>query len=928
MAVIFGTTGNDTLNGTAADDEIYGFGGRDYIAAGDGDDLIDGGVDVGAPLPFSSYHAGSGNDTILAYTQDAALYGGDGDDLLIANGEGASLTGGVGNDTLTGADNHEARQFGYEGVFDFFSESFSPEFGADVITTGLGFDLVSITTGFDDFEITDLAYGDVVRFFNLDLLSSAFSYNILTGNLEVDTDGNSVPDRFIDIGTGFAGDVLTTEIFEYDGYSPLAFVYFLSATVVNATGGSGRDLLAGGAADDQLAGGAGDDVLKGYLGADTLTGGAGFDTILGGDGDDVIYGYLDTADALIAGGATRETLSGGAGDDFISATNSAYSSSSGNVNFVVYGGIGNDTLIGSDGRDYFYDVSGSDLIVGGGGIDEYIVGYDLYTHDGEGDLPADRLYILNNARLSENGSHTDTLNGVETVEILDGDGDDILISISYDPSKIGPIGGGTHVRLGGNSGGVDAGDDFLQNISGVATLTTGDNSADTLIGGEGFEFFHLFGDGGDFVSSGAGYDIIQVSAFNNLSGIPAKEIVIVDFDQSDGLYLNRSGVGLANVTITQADGRTSLTFDVNIDGVSDVKLTFLGLYDGEFSFTNGGSLGTRIEFTGDIDRRGFAGGYFADLLVGGANDDTLYGFHDDDTLKGGSGADLLEGADGFDIASYDGSGAAVTVNLFTGSTSGGDAAGDILQSIEGVIGSGWDDSLTGDGQGNFLLGGAGADTIDGGGGNDTASYDGSSAAVSVNLLNALASGGDAQGDVLTSIENLIGSKYGDMLAGDVAANLIVGAGGADTLYGDAGNDTLNGGGAADLIFGGDDDDWIFGDLGADELRGEAGNDTIDGGGGADTLIGREGNDSLSGGIGDDRLFGGDGDDTLDGGNRNDFRVSGQNGNDLLFGGAGIDELFGGLDDDTLDAGGGNDRAIGGAGDDSVYGGAGDDSVTG
>ena len=53
----------------------------------------------------------------------------------------------------------------------------------------------------------------------------------------------------------------------------------------------------------------------------------------------------------------------------------------------------------------------------------------------------------------------------------------------------------------------------------------------------------------------------------------------------------------------------------------------------------------------------------------------------------------------------------------------------------------------------------GADTLDGGDGTDTASYEGSSAAVTVSLVaGATNTGGDAEGDTLSNIENLTGSE--------------------------------------------------------------------------------------------------------------------------------------------------------------------------
>ena len=69
--------------------------------------------------------------------------------------------------------------------------------------------------------------------------------------------------------------------------------------------------------------------------------------------------------------------------------------------------------------------------------------------------------------------------------------------------------------------------------------------------------------------------------------------------------------------------------------------------------------------------------------------------------------------------------------------------------------------------GNATLTGAGdADTLDGGIGTDTASYTGSGAGVTVNLATGTGSGGDAQGDTLTAIENLTGSAFADVLTGD------------------------------------------------------------------------------------------------------------------------------------------------------------------
>src|ERR671920_696599 len=71
------------------------------------------------------------------------------------------------------------------------------------------------------------------------------------------------------------------------------------------------------------------------------------------------------------------------------------------------------------------------------------------------------------------------------------------------------------------------------------------------------------------------------------------------------------------------------------------------------------------------------------------------------------------GGSGFDLASYAGSRAGVSVSLLNFTAFGGDAGGDTLYNIEGLIGSGSGDSLAGDDYANRLEGGAGSDGLNG-----------------------------------------------------------------------------------------------------------------------------------------------------------------------------------------------------------------------
>ena len=176
--------------------------------------------------------------------------------------------------------------------------------------------------------------------------------------------------------------------------------------------------------------------------------------------------------------------------------------------------------------------------------------------------------------------------------------------------------------------------------------------------------------------------------------------------------------------------------------------------------------------------------------------------------------------------------------------------------------------------------------------NDSVSYAGSNSGVTINLATNAHVGGWAQGDNLTSIENIIGSAEIDNITGNDKDN---------TIRGGAGNDTLN---------GGDGDDIIEGGAGADRIDGGAGNDTISfenagsttglfitlfqilsgSGVGAfghafgdtyfsiENVIGSDARDTINGTSGDNILEGGDGADLL----------TGEGGNDVFAGDGGSD----------------------------------------
>ena len=221
-----------------------------------------------------------------------------------------------------------------------------------------------------------------------------------------------------------------------------------------------------------------------------------------------------------------------------------------------------------------------------------------------------------------------------------------------------------------------------------------------------------------------------------------------------------------------------------------------------------------------------------------------------------------------------------------------------------------------------LTGSSGNDTLTGGAARDTLGYTNSPTGVTVDLSTNTASGGDAQGDIISGIENVNGSFD---------------PGTSDTLTGNGGDNTLDGNDGADNIFGGDGNDRIIGGFGADNLQGEAGfQDLITGGPGGDTISGGAGSQDYSlytgsaainvtiGGAssggdaagdtlqGDTEFISGTAfDDTITG--DDDFNdINGEDGNDTIFGGQTAADT--------------TDDLIGGPGADAINGGAGDDGV--
>ena len=649
----------------------------------------------------------------------------------------------------------------------------------------------------------------------------------------------------------------------------------------------------------------------------------------------------------------------------------------GNSNDLIFGGAGNDTINGGVGLDVVdYSALGATVSLGAFGVVnkgtlgtdsliavESIIGSsllgDTVDHSGASVAPA-------------TGTITNLTTGAVTVN-----GTASPLPLTFTVSQFENVTG-----------------------SGFADTITGNSANNSLSGGAGNDTF--FGTAGtDTINGGLGTDTANYSALTNVVTLGAFGVVKKGTLGTDSLIAVESIIGSSllgdtvdhsGATVAPATGTiTNLTTGaVTVNGTaSPLPLTFT-----VSQFENVIGSGFADTITGNDANNSLSGGTGNDTISGLSGNDTLLGGGGDDFLDGGLGVDLINGGTGSDTTTYAFSSGPINANLSTGVVSSGTEVNrnETLISIENLIGSSGDDTLTGSVAFNSLegalgndlfFGSAGNDTLSGGQGSDTANYSAFASVVSLGgfgILNKGALGTDTliavetivgsgqQGDTVdhslasfapstgtitnlttgavtvngtaplplsftvSQFENVIGSGLADSITGNSANNVLSGASGNDSIFGSAGVDTINGGLGTDTAnyssLGGVVTLGAFGTLN----KGSLGTDTlID----VEVIVGS----SLSG-------------DTVDHSGASVAPATGTytdlssgtvfvNGTadplplafsvsqfENVIGSGFADTIIGNADSNSLSGGGGNDSLDGGVGNDTLIGGAGDDTLIG
>jgi Ca2+-binding RTX toxin-like protein len=405
------------------------------------------------------------------------------------------------------------------------------------------------------------------------------------------------------------------------------------ANVESVIGSFGTDYIALGAGGMSASGGAGVDDIIGGAGADTITGGAAADVLAGGDGDDTyVYaattdlfasnalvdtltegGSAGTADAIkidnnggatftiavgddLGGALNIEKITSGVSDQIISITAKADFHNNGlttidlsgdtdatganiinvaaenqDLDFVLTGSAGVDTITGGTGTDTITGGAGNDIITGGASTDVLVggTGDDVYIFTATAHLftsnalldtiteaagaGTDEIRIANNGGATFTIAAADALGGVKNIEKITAAASDEVITITLKADMHNN--GLQTVDLSGDTT-TTANNviDAALETEALAFTLTGSAGIDTITGGSG----------ADIITGGTGADIFKFTTASTAAPSATVFDTITDFTTASDVFDY-----VANVTIvTNGTTAASGTGETNSSGIT------------------------------------------------------------------------------------------------------------------------------------------------------------------------------------------------------------------------------------------------------------------------------------------------------------------------------------------------------------------------
>jgi predicted ester cyclase len=524
------------VNGTDANNIIDVFGSGASVAV------------VGLPTLVNIANAEGANDSLVVN----ALGGNDGvtASTLPAGIIKLTIDGGAGNDTILGSRGADRLLGGDDHDFVDGQE------GDDVALLGAGDDRFQWEPGDNSDVVEGQAGTDLLLFFgsgaseNIDVVANGGRVLLFRNVAAVTMDLDDVENVEVRAGSG--------------------------ADNINVGDLSGTDLAR---LDLDLRGPAGGD---GEADSITVNGTQGNDTFgaAGDSGGVSVFGLPTRVNIFFPEAANdRLTLNGLAGDDVVDAT----SLEADGIQLTMNGGLGVDTLIGSEGSDLINGGDGNDTALMGAGDDTFVWN------------PGDDSDILE----GQAGFDTMLFNGANVAESID---------------------------IAANGGRVR----FFRNVANV-TMDLNDV--------EGIDFNALGGADTIVVNDLTGTDVtainLNLAAAGGLTGDGQPDTVIINGTAGDDLAFvvgDSSGVSVlglaAEINIFHSEPALDRLFINSLAGDDVIEAS--GLAVGAIGLTANGSDNDDILIGSDGD----------DVLMGGLGDDVLLGGPGLDILDGGDGDDI------------------------------------------------------------------------------------------------------------------------------------------------------------------------------------------------------------------------------------------------------------------------------------------------
>jgi len=656
--VIYGTTGNDSLDGTAngeayiagdGNDTIYSRQGDDIVYAGSGDDYVDScegkdtvyGSDGNDTIVDSSgnnyLYGDNGNDSIVAGAYNK-IYGGSGDDTITTISSSYSyLDGGDGNDSIIGGGNDNSVETLIGGI------------GNDYINGHSNHDLYIFNLG----DGNDTVYDNPTQYTIDDTIK--FGEGITKENIIFNTQGNDLIVTY----TNSTDSVRVIDFFYRYSQNNIENFVFADGTSYNFGEVLGLSAVRGTGANDTLSGSDQSEKIYGYSGDDSLEAGA-CDTVYGGEGNDTLTAtqfsnYLDGGDgndSIIGGGNDNsvETLIGGIGNDYINghSNHDLYIFNLGDGNDTVYDNPTqytiDDTIKFGEGitkENIIFNTQGNDLIVTYTNSTDSVRVIDFFYRYSQNNIEnfvfADGTSynfgeVLGLSAVRGTGAN-DTLSGSDQSEKIYGySGDDSLEAGACDTVYGGE--GNDTLTATQFSNYLDGGDGNDSIIGGG-----NDNSVETLIGGIGNDYIHGGSSSHVYIFNiGDGNDTIFDENYTSNG-------------RTDTIKFGE-GITKENIIFASSNSNLVITFTNSTDSITVEYGTYWrGYYQIENYFFADGSSYTYNDVATIISNSVF-GTENNDTLIGTSSDNYIYGVSGDDSILGNSGNDKLYGGDGNDTYSF------------------------------------------------------------------------------------------------------------------------------------------------------------------------------------------------------------------------------------------------------------------------------------